>query len=370
MNSSKIIEFLKRYDFSFFGIALAIFIIGVINLYSATHASTSVHMAGLYKNHILKFVLAMGAGFAVSFIKPKTFLMQSYSFYTLVNIFLVLVLVLGHKGMGAQRWLVLGPIRFQPSEIAKIAAILVFARWYSKSSPDKELDLKRLIIPALFCLVPAILIVMQPDLGTGLIIGLIFLVVSFYRKLKWKSIGIIALMAVLGGGVMYKFGLKEYQRKRIITFLNPGDDARGSGYNAIQSKIAIGSGKFWGKGLKNSSQASLNYLPENHTDFVFSIYNEEHGFIGSMILISLYLLLLFRFLWLAQSVSVFFDSIIVIGITALFFWHIFINMGMVMGLMPIVGLPLPFMSYGGSSLITFGLCIGIATSVSNARNLF
>ncbi len=370
MNRSAIVDFLKRYDFTFFGISLAIFIMGVFNLYSATHASNSDIMAGLFKVQAGWFFLSLFVGVAVSFINPKSYFRYSYFFYTVAVALLVLVLVLGHKGMGAQRWILLGPVRLQPSEITKIAVILVLARWYARTSPEKELGFKELIIPAILTMVPTVLIVAEPDLGTGLLVLLIFLVISFYRRLKWKTIGILAVLALVSGGVMYKFGLKEYQRKRIVTFLNPGSDARGSGYNAIQSKIAIGSGKFLGKGFLKSSQASLNYLPENHTDFVFSIFNEEHGFIGSLILISLYLILFFRFIWLAQSVPRMFDSIVAVGIMSLFFWHTFINMGMVMGIMPIVGLPLPLMSYGGSSLVTFGICTGIATSLSNARNLF
>ena len=370
MNRTALVDFFQRYDFTFFGIALAIFIMGVFNLYSATHASTSETMAGLFKVQAVRFALSMVVGLGVSFIAPKNYFRYSYFFYAVSVALLVLVLVLGHKGMGAQRWILLGPIRLQPSEITKIAVVLVLGRWYARTSPDKELGFKELIIPAILVMVPTVLIVAEPDLGTGLLVILIFLVISFYRRLKWKTIGILAVLALVSGGVMYKFGLKEYQRKRIVTFLNPGADARGSGYNAIQSKIAIGSGKFIGKGYLKSSQASLNYLPENHTDFVFSIFNEEHGFIGSLILISLYLILFFRFIWLSQSVPRMFDSIVAIGLMALFFWHTFINMGMVMGLMPIVGLPLPLMSYGGSSLMTFGICIGLATSISNARNLF
>jgi len=370
MNRTAIIDFLKKYDFSFFVITFAIFIMGVVNLYSATHASTSEVMAGLYKVQIAKYLLAVFFGVAVSFIAPKSYFRYSYLFYVVSVLLLILVLVLGHKGMGAQRWILLGPIRLQPSEITKIAVVLVLARWYARTSPDKELGFKELIIPAILVFIPTILIVAEPDLGTGLLCLLIFAFVSFYRRLKWKTLGILFILCAVSGGLMYQFGLKEYQRKRIVTFLNPGSDARGSGYNAIQSKIAIGSGKFLGKGFTNSSQASLNYLPENHTDFVFSIFNEEHGFIGSLILVSLYLLLFFRFIWLAQSVPRVFDSIVVVGLMSLFFWHTFINMGMVMGLMPIVGLPLPFMSYGGSSLVTFGICVGLATSISNARNLF
>ena len=162
---------------------------------------------------------------------------------------------------------------------------------------------------------------------------------------------------------MYNFGLREYQKKRIITFLDPEFDAKGSGYNAIQSKIAIGSGQFFGKGFRQSSQGALNYLPENHTDFIFAIFNEEHGFVGSVFLIALYLALFYRLLWLASNVNKMFDSMVVVGVLGIFFC-------MVSGLMPIVGIPLPLLSYGGSNLLTFGICCGVVTSISNARNLF
>jgi len=283
---------------------------------------------------------------------------------------LALVLVMGDMGMGARRWITLGPLRYQPSELAKIAVVLGLARWFAKSDSDRELGFPQLIVPAIIAFIPTILIALEPDLGTGLLVLLVFFTVCFYRKLKWKTIAILAVLGVISGMVMYNFGLKEYQKKRVVTFLNPEADLRGSGYNAVQSKIAIGSGRFLGKGFKKSSQASLSYLPENHTDFVFSIFNEEHGFFGSMFLIELYTILFFRFIWLASSVPRMFDSIVSIGIMSILFWHTFVNMGMVMGLLPIVGLPLPFMSYGGTSLMTFGICCGIATSISNARNLF
>jgi rod shape determining protein RodA len=211
---------------------------------------------------------------------------------------------------------------------------------------------------------------LQPDLGTGLLLMLIFLAISFYKRLRWKSIGVIVLLSILSGSLMYKFALRDYQRKRIITFIDPYADSKGAGYNAIQSQIAIGSGKWFGKGYKNSSQASLNYLPENHTDFVFSIFNEEWGLMGSLFLIGLYMFLLIRFVWLAQNTLRFFESVLAMGLMSIFFWHTFINMCMVMGLMPIVGLPLPLMSYGGSSILTFGICIGMITSISNSRKLF
>jgi rod shape determining protein RodA len=370
MNKSIFLEFIKRYDFSFFGTMLAIFFIGIINLYSATHSTVNPATDDLYQSQMIWFGISLTVGVAISFLQPKTIFQSAYFLYIINVMLLILTLVIGKQVMGATRWLSLGPIRIQPSEFMKIATVLALGRWFYKFNPEKELGLRDLILPFLLVLFPAGLVIVQPDLGTGLLMILIFFAMAFYRKLMWSSILIIAVAGLVVGGVAYKYGLKEYQRKRIINFIEPGADAKGSGYNAIQSKIAIGSGQIVGKGFKKSSQASLNYLPENHTDFIFSVYNEEHGFLGAVFLITLYLILIFRFIWLASSVNKFYDSIVAIGIMSIFFWHVFINMSMVTGLMPIVGIPLPLMSYGGSNLLTFGLCCGMATSISNARNLF
>lgn len=370
MNNHSFLDALKRYDFSFFGIMAAIFFIGVINLYSATHSSANLQFAAIYKSQLLWFFISILVGVTISFISPKAIFRLSYPTYFFVVGLLVLVLALGVEGMGATRWIRVGSLRFQPSEVMKVAVVLALARWFVRSDPDRELGLKEMIIPGLMAFIPALLIAMGPDLGTGTVVMLIFMMIAFYRKLKWRTIGIIFLVSLIGGAGLYQFGLKEYQKRRIVTFLDPTQDAQGSGYNAIQSMIAIGSGQVVGKGFKRSSQASLNYLPENHTDFVFSVFNEEHGFIGSLFLISLYLVLLFRFLWLASSVTRFYDSMVIVGLMSIFFFHTLINMAMVMGLLPIVGLPMPLFSYGGSSLLTFGVCGGLATSISNSRNLF
>lgn len=368
MNSSKLMEWVKRYDFSFAILVTIIFIIGVVNLYSATHSSHEFE--GLYKSQILWFLFSMSVAFVVSFVSPKTLMRIAYPAYLFNILLLVLVLIMGRIGMGAQRWLDLGPVHFQPSELMKVATCLVLARWFAKSENYGDIGIKELIIPFILCAIPAVLVIVQPDLGTGLLLFLIFAVVAFYKRLRWKTIAVLLVLALIGGGAMYQFGLKEYQKKRIHTFIDPDADAKGSGYNAIQSKIAIGSGKLWGKGFMESTQASLNYLPENHTDFVFSIYNEERGFIGSIFLISIYVLLLYRFVMLANSANRFFDSVLSIGLMSILFWHTFVNMSMVAGMMPIVGLPLPYMSYGGSSLLTFGICLGMATSMSNSRKFF
>jgi len=307
---------------------------------------------------------------SISFLNPKTFERFSYVAYAVTLFLVILVSLMGKVGMGAQRWLVLGPIRMQPSEFMKMGLVLCMARFFTKVNPERQLGFKELILPGIITFVPVILVVLQPDLGTGLLLLFIFSMMIFYKRLKWKTIITLGLAGIFVSVLMYNFGLREYQRKRIHTFIDPYQDAKGSGYNAIQSEIAIGSGRLFGKGFKNSSQASLSYLPENHTDFVFAIFNEEHGFFGSVFLVILYLVFFMRLIWLASSVQRFYDSVLVIGIMSIFFWHTFINMAMVSGLLPIVGIPLPLMSYGGSSMLTFGVGVGIATSISNSRNFF
>jgi len=367
--NDKFVNFLKRYDFSFILISFFIFLIGISNLISATYMATGAESV-LYKSQIIFFLLSLGVAFGISFISPTNFQKIAYWAYIFNILLLIAVLILGKVGMGAQRWIALGPIRFQPSEMMKISFVLGLSRFFSKWKPESPLNFYGLIIPSLMAFIPACLIIIQPDLGTGLIILLLLAILSFCKNLEWKTIFKLFFLAIIASGVMYRYGLKEYQRKRILTFLDPNTDSKGSGYNAIQSKIAIGSGQIFGKGFFKSTQASLNYLPENHTDFVFSVFNEEHGFIGSILLISLYLFLFYRFYWLSQNVSMIFESFVCIGLMSIFFIHTFINMAMVSGLLPIVGVPLPFMSYGGSSLLTFGTCIGIATSISNARKFF
>lgn len=348
---------------------IAIFFIGILNLYSASHRNSSPGLQ-IYQYQLLWFVVALLIGFLVSLMHPKNYFRFSYLIFGANVVMLIGVLYLGKTGMGAQRWLELGPIRFQPSEFMKISVVLVLSRWLSTRKPGKEMGFKEMFMPCILVAFPAFLIIKQPDLGTGLILILILAVMVFYRRLKMKTILILGLTALTLVPLVYQYGLKDYQKRRILTFINPTEDARGSGYNAIQSEIAIGSGRILGKGFKKSSQASLNYLPENHTDFVFSVFNEEHGFFGALILIVLYLILFLRMVWLTGIVLKFYDSLLIIGLMSIFFWHTFINMCMVTGLMPIVGLPLPLFSYGGSSLLTFGVCGGMITSVSNTRKLF
>lgn len=365
-----LVQFFKRYDFSFIGSMSAIFLVGVLNLYSSTHTQSHDGLDNLYKSQVAWFFISICVAIAISFLNPKTFERFSYVGYIFTLFLVFLVLLMGKVGMGAQRWLVIGPIRMQPSEFMKLGLVLAMARYFTKVNPERPLGFKELILPGIITMVPTIMVIVQPDLGTGMLLMFIFSMMIFYKRLKWKTIGTLGVIGVLSSVLMYNFALREYQKKRIHTFIDPYEDAKGSGYNAIQSEIAIGSGRLFGKGFKNSSQASLNYLPENHTDFVFAIFNEEHGFFGSVFLIILYLVFFMRLIWLASSVQRFYDSVLIIGVMSIFFWHTFINMAMVSGLLPIVGIPLPLMSYGGSSMMTFGVGVGIATSISNSRNFF
>jgi rod shape determining protein RodA len=365
-----LVQFFKRYDFSFLGSMCAIFLVGILNLYSATHSQAHDGLNTLYKSQFLWFAISVTLAVCISFFNPKTFERFSYLAFAGTLFLVFLVLLMGKVGMGAQRWLVIGPLRMQPSEFMKLGLVLCMARYFTKVNPERQLGFRELILPGIITMIPVVMVVLQPDLGTGLLLMFIFCMIIFYKRLRWKTIATLGLIGLVSGVLMYNFGLKEYQRKRIHTFIDPYEDAKGSGYNAIQSEIAIGSGRLFGKGFKNSSQASLSYLPENHTDFVFAIFNEEHGFFGSVFLIILYIVFFMRLIWLASSVQRFYDSVLVIGIMSIFFWHTIINMAMVSGLLPIVGIPLPLMSYGGSSMVTFGIGVGIATSISNTRNFF
>jgi len=362
-----IIKKTAKFDFSLIFCMTGIFLIGIFNLYSITSSQSNAYLVSY---QIIWFGLALSIALIFSFMNPSNFHRYSYWIFS-VNVFLlVLVLVLGKVGMGAQRWIGLGPIRIQPSEFMKLSLIFALARWFSERSPDKTITLKETLLPLGFVFPPMFLIYKQPDLGTSLILLIIFSFIIFYRRLSWKSIFKIAGVTLAASILMYSFLLKDYQKRRILTFINPYEDAKDAGYNAIQSEIAIGSGLFWGKGFKKSSQASLNFLPEKHTDFVFSIFSEEHGFFGSVILIILFALLFYRLISIAKDATRIYDSIFIIGVIAVFFAHIFVNIAMVSGVLPIVGLPLPFMSYGGSSLLLFGMCIGLVNSISNSRTIF
>ena len=281
---------------------------------------------------------------------------------------LISVLVFGKYVGGSRRWLILGPISIQPSELVKISIIAILAHYYSKDAYTRGFTLRELIRPFVLTMIPIVLIVRQPDLGTAMLIVLIAAAMTIFVKIERRSLIYLIVTSSVIIPLIWFF-LKAYQKQRILVFLDPDRDPLGAGYHIIQSKIAIGSGMIGGKGYLKGTQNALSFLPEEHTDFIFSVLAEEWGFIGSIFLIVFFFVLIFWGLNVAMKCREPFGTILAVGITSMIFWQVLINIGMAMGLMPVVGVPLPFISYGGSSVLTTAIGIGLLLNVSMRRFL-
>lgn len=363
--------FFQRLSTNLVFVVLALNIIGLINLYSATHGiNTTETTSRLFFQQIIWILISWIIFFVLTISNYEFFRRASYLLYFLNIIVLAAVPMIGKSYYGAQRWIDLGFIRFQPSEAIKLSLILVLARLFSNKKILKKLDFKNLIFPIFFTTIPFVLIVRQPDLGTALLVASISLSMILFMKVK-RSLLLISFIAfALAFPMTWKFGLKEYQKTRVLTFLYPGRDPRGSGYNSIQSKIAVGSGRILGKGFQKGTQSQLEFIPERHSDFIFSVLSEEYGFIGSLTTVGLFILLYVMCLRISAQARDRFGMLVSIGVLSMIFWHMFINIGMVIGLLPIVGVPLPLLSYGGSSLITVMAGLGLVSSVAYKRYLF
>lgn len=361
-------EELKKFNWNLLILQFVLFGIGIWNLISATGVADK--SLGLYKQQLLWFGVGMGLTALVLLMHYSIFSRVAYFIYFANILLLVAVLVAGKATLGAKRWIGFGGFRIQPSEFMKLSLVICLAKYFETDRTVGGYGLKDLLLPTLLVAVPAGLIMLQPDLGTALIILLTFGSMMLFMKIQPRTLAIIGICAAVALPVVYQFGLKPYQRQRLVTFIDPMADPKGSGYNSIQSMIAVGSGQILGKGYKKGTQSQLNFLPEHHTDFIFSVFSEEHGFVGCIILLGLYLAFLMNGLSVAYQSHDKFGVLLALGIMTIFFWHIFINMGMVMGLLPIVGVPLPFLSYGGSSLITSVLGVAILTNIANKKFMF
>ncbi|VVC76217.1 Rod shape-determining protein RodA [Aquicella siphonis] len=334
---------------------------GLIVLYSASNQK--VHSIEF---QIMRLLFAFGV--MVVFAQISPFALQRWApwIYTLGLILLILVLITGHIGKGAQRWINLGFMRFQPAEIMKLAIPLTLAWYYHKI--DLPITLRSVLIAIPIILVPAVLTAKQPDLGTAILLTIAGASVLFLAGLSWQII--LSSLVSLAAFVPFAwYLLHDYQRQRVLTFLNPERDPLGAGYHIIQSKIAIGSGGIFGKGWLNGTQSNLHFLPEHTTDFIFAVCGEEFGFVGTLILIFLYMLVVFRGLYIAINAQDTFSRLLAGSITLTFFISFFINMGMVTGILPVVGIPLPLVSYGGSSMVTVMASFGILMSIQTHRKL-
>lgn len=359
---------LIHFDWTLLGIALAIASIGILNLYSAT---AKMEMSGtpLYLKQIFWLLIGLTVMVTIAFIEYRSFSDVAYIAYSIALFFLIIVLGYGIITSGAQRWVKIGSLSFQPSEFVKLSLIFALAKFFHRPSERKGYALKHLPFPFLLLFLPMILILKQPDLGTAIILLLVFFSILIFVKIRWSSLLTIALAGGAAMPLLWSF-LKEYQKKRIITFFNPDLDPLGAGYHLIQSKIAVGSGGILGKGFMKGTQSKLGFLPEQQTDFIFSALGEEWGFIGSLFLVGLYFVLILWGLRIAVQAKDRFGAILAFGVVAMLFWHVFINIGMVLGIMPVVGVPLPLLSYGGSFMISTFIGIGLLLNVSMRRYLF
>lgn len=358
---------IEEFDWVLLTTTIAISIMGFVAIYSASYSYGTE--TPYFRRQLLWFFIGLAVMFAMTIVDYRIMERFAPLFHILLIGLLILVLIYGTGSSGSrvQRWLKIGPIFFQPSEFVKFSLILYLAHYFSDSKRIGDLGFKEIIWPAIVTLVPFFLIIQQPDLGTAGVLIFIFIPVIFLVGLRYKIILISLGLAVISVPFVWVFLLKQYQRDRIITLVNPEMDPLGQGYQIIQSKIAVGSGQIWGKGYMEGTQAHLNFLPARHTDFIFSVFTEEWGFVGGVILVMLYVFLI---LWCLRDVGkskARSGTILIVGVTAILTAQIVINIGMVIGLLPIVGMPLPFMSYGGSAMISHMIGIGLILNVRMRR---
>jgi rod shape determining protein RodA len=351
-----------RLDWPLLGLLLLLITAGLFILYSASNENTSMIL-----RQIARLTLALSMMLFLSFIPPHAYKRWSPGLYLLALLLLFAVMATGKIGKGAQRWLDLGFFRFQPSEIMKLAVPMMTA-WYldKKALP---LDFKSLCVAVCIIFIPTLLIAEQPDLGTAIMVASGGIFVIFLAGISLRTIGLLAgSLTALAPALWYV--MHDYQKKRVMTLLNPESDPLGSGYHIIQSKIAIGSGGAFGKGWLSGSQSHLNFLPEHATDFIFSVSSEEFGFIGSVALIVLFFLISLRCIHISKNAQTNYTRLLSAGLSMSFFLSGFVNIGMVMGVLPVVGVPLPLVSYGGTAMVTFLAGFGILMSISSHRILF
>ena len=339
---------------------LTILIIGIISSF-AMYSTDGGELLYHSESHIIRFVIFFTMMIFISFINIKTWHALGYLFYIIVLGLLIWASLFGITAQGSQRWINLYFINLQPSELMKIAIIICFAKYYHRVQVTHVNRMRNIIIPILILIVPISLVISQPDLGTSILIALSGIIVLWLAGVNIKYFFYSSLVFIISAPFVISF-LKPYQKLRILTFFDPDKDPLGAGYQIIQSKIAVGSGGLTGKGFLKGTQGYLEFLPEKHTDFIFTLFSEEFGFIGSILLLILYAILIFRILRIGSLSRNFFGKFFCFGFGSAIFVYITVNMSMVLGLLPIVGSPLPIMSYGGSSMLATMVGLGIVMS--------
>jgi rod shape determining protein RodA len=349
-------------------LAFAVSGLGAMTVYSATHVPGTHGLPPLALRQLLWLAGGGAAMLAALAFDYRRLERSAFIVYVLVLLAVLAVPVLGRIGGGSRRWIPLGPVSIQPSEFMKLGLVLVLARHFARTYAH-GLGLRAALLPMLLTAVPAAAILAQPDLGTVAILGIVSLTMLMLGGIRLRWFVALGVMVAVVAPLAWPH-LKVYQQKRILTFIHPEMDPLGAGYHVLQSKIAVGSGMTWGKGFLHGTQNRLNFLPEQHTDFIFSVFAEEWGFVGAVVLVALYLALVVRGIVIATRARDRFGVLLVLGLTSVVFWQAVINVGMTTGLLPVVGIPLPFFSYGGSSVLCLLVGIGLSMNVSMRRHFF
>ncbi|MEW5755634.1 MAG: rod shape-determining protein RodA [Pseudomonadota bacterium] len=337
-------------------------IAGLLILYSASGQDLV-----MVERQLVRLTLGFAVMAAIAQLRPTTLLRWTPWLYGVGVILLIAVFFFGDIGKGAQRWLELGPFRFQPSELMKLAVPMMVA-WYLHERP-LPVQKRKLFVAVLIIMVPTLLVAEQPDLGTAILIAAAGVIVLLLSGVQYGLIAVFAGLLAAVAPIVWFFLLHDYQRRRVWTFLDPEQDPLGAGYHTIQAKIAIGSGGLFGKGWFNGTQSQLDFLPERHTDFIFAVLAEEFGFLGAALLLLIYLIIIFRGLYISVLAQETYNRLLAGSLIFTFFVYVFVNMGMVSGILPVVGVPLPLVSYGGTSMVTLMAGFGILMSIHTHRTL-
>ncbi len=363
-DQSSILQKLKNFDYILIVCILLLGLISVLSMYSTDGGVILYHT----KSHIFKFLTFFPMMVFLSFFNIKFWHFFGYIFYFIILLFLIWASLHGIKASGSQRWINLYFINLQPSELMKIAIILCLAKFYHRVQLDEVNSFKNMLISLTILILPIMLVISQPDLGTSILIALSGLLVMWLAGLNVKYFIYSFLSLIISMPFVISF-LKPYQKLRILTFLNPDRDPLGAGYQIIQSKIAVGSGGLTGKGFLKGTQSYLEFLPEKHTDFIFTLFSEEHGFVGSVGLLLIYVIIIYRVLKIGSISRSHFAKLFCYGFASAIFLYVTVNMSMVLGLVPIVGSPLPIMSYGGSSLLAtmIGFSIVLSAKINHKQ---
>jgi rod shape determining protein RodA len=361
-------RYVQYFEWPFAATIVGMALVGILTIYSANVFATSLFRKTLYLKQLTWLGLGTMVLLATCLINPRTLARYANVIFGLTVVLLVAVFILGKTGLGAQRWIRIGPMTIQPSEFAKLALVLFLARYFDDHREELH-DPKIMLVPAGVSLGLALLVLKQPDLGTALLLVFIAVTIMLLMGLHWRYL----VPVVVGGGVLapliWNF-LKDYQRRRILVYLNPDMDPLGASYHIAQSKIAVGSGGFLGKGWLAATQSQLNFLPLNHTDFIFAVLAEQWGFLGCLLILLAYLYLITKGYQIAQDSTDLFVSLLAAGIASMLAIQVLINMAMVLGMLPVVGIPLPLLSYGGSSLLVTMMSLGLLLNIRMRRFLY